>query len=78
MISAENGVGCERPGADRASANRAMFKIVKRLDPKEECNDLPFKPKGMHWSTYNRLADRYEYYDTQWALAAMRRFGIRL
>jgi hypothetical protein len=33
MISAENGVGCERPGADRA---------------------------------------------TQWALAAMRRFGIKL
>ena len=62
--------------ADRAT--RAMFKIVKRLDPEEECNDLPFKPKGMHWSTYNRLADRYEYYDTQWALAAMRRFGIKL
>ena len=62
--------------ADRAT--RAMFKIVKRLDPKEECNDLPFKPKGMHWSTYNRLADRYEHYDTQWALAAMRRFGIKL
>jgi len=55
-----------------------MFKIVKRLDPEEECNDLPLKPKGMHWRTYNRLADRYEYYDTQWAHAAIRRFGIKL
>ena len=62
--------------ADRAT--RAVFKIVKRLDPEEECNGLPFKPKGMHWSTYNRLADRYEYYDAQWALAAKRRFGIKL
>jgi hypothetical protein len=41
------------------------------------CNDLPFKPKGMHWSTHNPLVDRYEHYDTQWALAAMRRFGIK-
>ena len=28
-----------RNEADRAT--RAMFKIVKRLDPEEECNDLP-------------------------------------
>ena len=62
--------------ADRA--NRAMFKIVKRLDPKEQCNDLPWKPKGMHWRTYNRLAERYQHYDAQWALEAMRRFGIKL
>lgn len=33
--------------ADRAT--RAMFKIVRRLDPAENCNDLPVKPKGMHW-----------------------------
>ena len=39
--------------ADRAT--RAMFKIVRRLDPEEDCNDLPWKPKGMHWRTYNRL-----------------------
>ena len=31
--------------ADRAT--RAMFKIVRRLDPEENCNDLPPKPKGM-------------------------------
>jgi hypothetical protein len=63
-------------GADRAT--RAMFKIVKRLDPKESCNDLPAKPKGMHWRTYNRLVERYDRYDNQWALEAMRRFGIKL
>ena len=32
--------------ADRAT--RALFKIVRRLDPDEDCNDLPLKPKGMH------------------------------
>ncbi len=62
--------------ADRAT--RAMFKIVKRLDPQEQSNDLPEKPKGMHWRTYNRLVDRYEHYDGQWAMAVMRRFRIRL
>lgn len=43
--------------ADRA--NRAMFKIVRRLDPTQDFNELPPKPKGMHWQTYNRLDDRY-------------------
>ena len=55
-----------------------MFKIVKRLDPEEECNDLPLKPKGMHWRTYNRLAGRYENYDARWGREAMRRFGFKL
>jgi hypothetical protein len=62
--------------ADRAT--RAMFKIVRRLDPEEDCNDLPPKPKGMHWRTFNRLVDRYEKYDQQWSLEAMRRFGMWL
>ena len=55
-----------------------MFKIVRRLDPEEDCNDLPWKPKGMHWRTYHRLAERYDAYDNQWSLEAMRRFGMRL
>ena len=42
---------------------------------KQECNDLPPKPKGMHWRTYNRLVDRYDRYDQQWSWEAMRRFG---
>jgi hypothetical protein len=62
--------------ADRAT--RAMFKIVRRLDPEQDVNDLPPKPKGMHWRTYNRLVDRYEKYDQQWSLEAMRRFGMWL
>ena len=59
-------------------AHRGMFKIVKRLDPKEQCNDLPEKPKRMHWRTYNRLVERYEHYDGQWAWAVMRRLRIKL
>ena len=55
-----------------------MLKFVRRLDPEEECNDLPPKPKGMHWRTYNRLVDRYEKYDQQWSLDAMRRFEMWL
>ena len=55
-----------------------MFKIVRRLDPDENCNELPPKPKGMHWKTYERLAERYEAYDNQWSLEAMRRFGMWL
>jgi hypothetical protein len=62
--------------ADRAT--RAMFKIVRRLDPHEDCNDLPPKPPRMHWRTYNRLVDRYEKHDRQWSLEAMRRFGMWL
>jgi len=54
-----------------------MMKIVKRLDPKAMCNALPPKPTGMHWSTYDRLAERYDAYDTMWSLAVMRRFGFR-
>ena len=62
--------------ADRAS--RGMWKVVRRLDPRTDFNDLPPKPKGMHWRTYERLAERYAAYDNQWAIEAMRRFGIRL
>ena len=52
-----------------------MFKIVRRLDPKEQINELPPKPKGMHWSTYNRLVDRYERHSARWNAEAIRRFG---
>jgi hypothetical protein len=55
-----------------------MFKIIKRLDPKATYNRLPPKPKGMHWRSYQRLADRYHSYGTKWALAIARRFRIRI
>jgi len=58
-------------------ANLGMFKIVKRLDPEATFNELPPKPKGMHWRTHERLADRYDAYDTIWATAIMRHFRIR-
>jgi len=59
-------------------ANRGMFKIVKRLDPKATCIELPPKPRGMHWRTYERLVDRYESYDNQWAISIMRFLGKRI
>jgi hypothetical protein len=52
--------------------------IVRRLDPQEQFNDLPPKPKGMHWNTYTRLAERYEAYSDAWNVEAMRRFGARV
>jgi hypothetical protein len=59
-------------------AIRAMFKIVKRLDPTATCTDLPPKPIGMHWRTYDRLTSRYIDHDNRWAAATLRRFGFRL
>lgn len=61
--------------ADRA--NRGMFKIVKRLDPSENFNNLPRRPKNMRWRTYRRLLQRYEHYDSLWASAAIRRYRHR-
>lgn len=61
-----------------ARATRGMFKIVKRLYPKAEFDELLPKPKGMHWKTYWRLADKYEAYDEQWGIETIRRFGLRL
>ena len=51
---------------------------LDQRNPEEDCNDFPLKPKGMHWRTYERLAERYEAYDNQWSLDAIRRFGIKL
>jgi len=57
---------------------RAMLKIVRRLNPDPDpCNDLPEKRKGKHWSTYDRLVERYEGYNEQWGLQIMRRLGRR-
>ena len=58
-------------------ATRATLKVVRRLKPDDPdpCNDLPEKPKGMHWTTYDRLVERYEGYSEQWGLAILRRLG---
>jgi hypothetical protein len=57
-------------------AVRAMFKIVRRLDLSAQINNLPLKPKGMHWRTYERLVHRYEAQDMRWQVEAMRRFRL--
>ena len=56
-------------------ALHAMGKIAKQIDPEAEM-DLPDKPPGMHWSRYNRLAERFEHQNNVWTLATMRRLGI--
>ncbi len=58
-------------------ATRAMFKIVRRLDPTAQVNELPSKPKGMRWSTYDRLAERYAAYDAQWGIGVMSLLALR-
>jgi hypothetical protein len=50
----------------RDRATRGMFKIVQRLDPTRQLNEMPAKPRGMHWRTYERLEERYDWYDRQW------------
>ena len=52
----------------RTGATRAMLNIVRRLNPDDPdpCNDLPEKPKGMHWTTYDGLVERYEGCREQW------------
>jgi hypothetical protein len=55
-----------------------MTKIAKRLDPNAEGIDLPPKPKGMHWRTYEWLADRYHAYDDRWVVAVWRGWGRRI
>jgi hypothetical protein len=55
-----------------------MLEIIGSLAPEVTYNDLPPKPKGMHWSTYDCLAEHYDTYDTRWAIEIMRRLGLRL
>lgn len=56
-------------------------KIRRRLGDKHgsafDGDGFPDKPKGMHWSTYRRLEERYEDLQNRWAVAAMRKFGFR-
>jgi len=54
-----------------------MLKIVRRLNPEDPdpCNDLPEKPKGMHW---NRHVERYEAYSDKQGLEIIRRLGRRM
>jgi len=54
-----------------------MGKIARKIDPDAEM-DLPDKPPGMHWSRYNRLAERFEHQSNVWTIATMRRLGVFL
>jgi hypothetical protein len=40
--------------------------------------NLPPKPKGMHWHTYDRVANCYQVYDDRWAVAVWRGWGRRI
>jgi hypothetical protein len=71
---------CSQRETKEDRATRAMLKIVQRLDPDDPdpCNDLPEKPKGMHWNTYDRLVERYEAHSDKWGMEIMRRYGGRM
>jgi hypothetical protein len=58
-----------------------MGKIAKQIDPAEanvDLPDLPDKPPGMHWTKYNRLAERFEHQSNVWNLTMMQGLGLRL
>ena len=69
----------ESPAVNLSNARwRLRDKMIPSLKPTSHSGldeKFPAKPKGMHWSTYNCLAERYEAYDNQWSLEAMRRFS---
>jgi hypothetical protein len=50
----------------------AMIKIAKKIDPEADDPNLPDKPPGMHWSTYDRLAERHHRLDKLWGMLALR------
>ena len=52
-----------------------MGKIAKKIDPHAGM-DLPDKPPGMHWTRYNRLAERFEHQSNVWNIAMMRKLGM--
>src|SRR5262245_49356659 len=54
-------------------AQHAMRKIAKQLDPEV---DVGLRPPGMHWSRYNRLAERFEHQSDVWNITMMRRLGM--
>jgi hypothetical protein len=68
---------CSQRETKEDRATRAMLKIVRRLNPDnpDPCNDLPEKPKGMHWRTYDRLVAQI--HNERWEMAIMYRFGAR-
>lgn len=55
-------------------------KIRKRLGDTDgsafEQDEFPPKPRGMHWTTYRRLEERYDELQFRWTRAAMARFGF--
>jgi hypothetical protein len=56
-----------------------MGKIAKQIDPEAGADmDLPDRPPGMHWSRYNRLADRFEHQSNVWNITMMRGLGLLL
>ena len=57
-------------------ANRRARKIRQRLGG-SDClmDELPPKPRGMHWATYRRLEAQEAAADNQWMAAVVARVG---
>ena len=62
-----------RPAAFARAASRAL-KIRQRLGAKGGIDEpFPLKPKGMHWTTYERLRHQDEHLTKFWAASMWER-----
>ena len=59
-------------------AQHAMRKIAEQLDPEVDVGlpDLPDRPPGMHWTRYNRLAERFEHQSNVWNILMMQGLAL--
>ena len=52
---------------------------VSRFDPERgafDTEEFPTKPRGMHWSTYWRLKERYEELQNAWTEGLIKNLGL--
>jgi hypothetical protein len=60
----------------RSRTLRAMHKIERRLAGEICGGSMPPKPRGMHWRTYDRIAERHEAYSKLCAAIIVRKFRM--
>jgi hypothetical protein len=53
-----------------------MHNIERHLAGEICGGSMPPKPRGMHWRTYDRLAERHEAYSELWAGVIARKFNM--
>ena len=45
---------------------RSMFKILKRIDPEADINEIPLRRHGMHRTTYDGLVKKHAHLSQKW------------